>query len=353
MFHKALWTRNWKQGKYVIILFWITLLYNFPLDYHRTAQRITENMRENDWYYMYHFNIDALQVPNILLIILATILIGWERNQQSDDFLFSMPFKRKHIFLSKWLFGVIHIFIALLITWGLMYIVYNTTIHSQYQSFYPFHILFIYGFISLVAMYSLALFIGTITGNVVAQGGLSYIIMIFPFHMFQLLFGAFTLHTELYPITVDRYYDKGITYVESVSITAPINPLSIHYDYDPEASDIDQFGNEIHSGPNFNEIPSPLLLLSPVIYILISLSLGIYLYQKTPVENNGKLLLYPRLHIYFSICTSFCFGLLGAEIFQNGSSSLLKYYLYFIGCGGLTYVILKRLLKQKLSLPVK
>ena len=38
MFHKALWMRQWKQGKYIILLFWLTSLYQLPYKYYQEAQ---------------------------------------------------------------------------------------------------------------------------------------------------------------------------------------------------------------------------------------------------------------------------------------------------------------------------
>lgn len=52
------------------------------------------------YYYSYYFHASdgAVLFQGVTLIALACLLIGWERNNQSTDFLFSMPFKRKDIF---------------------------------------------------------------------------------------------------------------------------------------------------------------------------------------------------------------------------------------------------------------
>ncbi|PGZ21005.1 ABC transporter permease subunit [Bacillus cereus] len=355
MFQKALWMRNYKQGKYVIWLFWLSTLYALPYKYYTAAQHTDAYLRETtDTYYRYHLQgADAAIPPAFLLMVLAILLIGWERNNQSIDFLWSLPFKRSHLFLSKWLLGIVHILSALSLSWLLTYIIYRSTIHAQYQSFEPFHIYFAYTIITLIAVYTFTLFIGTITGNIISQGALSYIIIILPFYIFRLIFPLFALHVDLSQEEYNYNYNKYALYTENVSVSSPLTHFRINYNYDPQSeSYTDEFGN-IQTGPTYHQIPSSWILLSPVIYILIFLPLGAYLYTRAPNEHNGKILLYPKLHKYFLICTSICFGLLGSTAFTDGSQSLPLHYMYLIGFGLLTYVILRRLLKHKLSLYAK
>ena len=111
----------------------------------------------------------------VLIIALACLLIGWERSYQSNTLLMTMPFKRKDVFLSKWAFGSFCIVGSLLFNWVLMYVIYRTTIHFDYQSFSPFHRYFLYAIVSYVAVYTAALCIGTFTGSIVSQ-------IIFVFH---------------------------------------------------------------------------------------------------------------------------------------------------------------------------
>ena len=356
MFHKALWIRNYKQGKYVIWLFWLSTLYFLPYQYYMDAHYTAEYLHNiKNTYYSYHLG-GARDGPIIfsllLLIVLATLLIGGERNNQTIDFLWSMPFKRSHLFLSKWLFGTVHIVSALSVSWFLMYVIYRTTLHAQYQSFTLFHLYFIYTIITLIAIYTLTLFIGTITGNIISQGVLSYIMIIFPLYIFQLVFPFFALHADLSQDKYHSLYNKYVSYPENISVVAPLTYFHIDYNYDPRHSIEDEFGN-IQVGPTYHHIPSAWTLISPIMYILICLLLGAHFYTRSPNEHNGKILLYPKLHKYFLICTSLCFGLLGGIVFTDGSDSLLLYYMYFIGSGLLTYTLLQRLLKQRLSLHAK
>ena len=138
---------------------------------------ITNYKKKEQYYYFYTFSArDGNSFWLIVLIIaLACLLIGWERSNQSNTLLMTMPFKRKHVFLSKWAFGSFCIVSSLLINWIIMYVIYRTTIHFDYQSFSPLHRYFLYAIVSYVAVYTAALCIGTFTGSIVSQ-------VIFAFH---------------------------------------------------------------------------------------------------------------------------------------------------------------------------
>ena len=92
------------------------------------------------YYYFYIFLQEKVIVfwLTVLIIALACLLIGWERSYQSNTLLMTMPFKRKDVFLSKWAFGSFCIVGSLLFNWVLMYVIYRTPIHFDYQSFSPF-----------------------------------------------------------------------------------------------------------------------------------------------------------------------------------------------------------------------
>lgn len=174
MFHKALWMWNWKRGKYAALMFFFSTLYYLSFKYYRDAQlqlakyyTLKEKGRF-DYSYTFWSNDNSLWLT-ILIISLACLLLGWERSNQSITLLMGMPFKRKDIFLSKWVFGSFCIVCSFLLNWFFMYFIYRTTIHFDYQSFGPFHRYFLYAIVSYVAVYTAALCIGTFTGGIVSQ----------------------------------------------------------------------------------------------------------------------------------------------------------------------------------------
>ncbi|MFD0770819.1 ABC transporter permease subunit [Bacillus sp. CGMCC 1.60114] len=357
MFHKALWMRTYKQGKYIILLFWLSSLYMLPYKYYNGAQSelAQSTMKFDDYvyYYSYYFNtFDTVFIQGLILIALACVLIGWERNNQSTDFLFSMLFKRKDIFLTKWLFGVLNIITVNIICWISMYRIKNVSFHEQYQIFTPFHTYFLYATIVLIAIYTFTLFIGTITGNIFSQSGLTAILLFLPYGLVLLISGFVYTHTRDSVEALGEIERKTHEYLQHVSIVAPLESFDIHFNYHPIAK-FDEQGNEISTLPpddpkKTTPVPSAWKLLTPFAYIIIFLPIGTLLYTRAPNEQNGKILLFPQLQKWFIGCTVLCFALFGGRLL-GGRDAFLAYYVGFFIASIVSYFVFTRLLKWKFS----
>lgn len=354
MFHKALWMRTFKQGKYVLLLFWLSSLYKLPYAYYSAAQsQLRESKMKWDpvYYYSYSFSTpDPVIIQSAILIVLACVLIGWERNTQSADYLFSMPFKRKDIFLTKWAFGIVNIIIVNFICWISMWGVKKISFHNAYQDFSPFHTYFVYATIVLIAIYTFSLFIGTITGNIISQGALTIIILYLPYGLALLISGFVFIHTG--ESTEDRHKIESKTEhsLAQISIIAPLDEFFISYNYYPKEK-FDRNG-KISRVANNNPmehtwVPPIWKLISPFVYIALFLPIATMLYTQSPNEQNGKILLFPQLQKWFIGCTVLCFALLAGRTF--GINALWIYYITFLGAGVISYMILTRLLKWKFS----
>lgn len=349
MFHKALWMRNYKQGKYLIWAFWIVTLFLLPLRYWDSANSVIQQMKwvkqhpsDGPFYYSHYFNAGDVTIFQIFVLIgLACVLIGWERSNQSIDLLFSMPFKRKDIFLSKWMLGVVHIVGALSVSFLLMYIIKKTTIHNQYQDFTYYVQYFFYAYITLISIYTFTLFVGTLAGSVFSQGALSFIFLFLPIGLFML--GSFFVYVN-FSIDEKTYYTWGNTIgkcFESLSIALPLTELgfgySLHPDNDPKFW--------IHMPHWYDAVIS-------VIYTAVSLVLGIKLYERTPNEHNGKILLYEKLYKAFLVSVVVCFSLFGGmfltQILSN-EHSLVLYYIGVVIFGVLSYFITKCLMNLRMA----
>lgn len=361
MFQKALWMHTYKQSKYMVWLFWLVSFYILSYKYYLAAAEQLNYLHDNNkWKYIFRYNYhlsltDAIMVQGAILIALACILIGWERQNQSSDFLWSMPFKRKDLFITKWLFGVCNIVAIVILNWGLFAIMKKTTFHNKYQVFSPFHTYFLYMLIILIAIYTLALCIGTIAGNIFSQGFFSVAILGFPFIFPTLIVGVISMHTvgliSNHTVYTEKNVDRYGSVIEKVSILAPVHGFNIDFNYDPQLAYTDQQGVR-HDEPNFTYIPSATKLIGPIANILILLPLGIYLYTRSPNEQNGNFLLYPKLKKLCMICCVIFIGMFGGMV-AGGSRSILNYYIGFIGTSTIVYLLLSRLLKLKFSWRVK
>ncbi|NWK68268.1 ABC transporter permease subunit [Bacillus paramycoides] len=367
MFQKALWMHTYKQSKYMVWLFWLVSFYVLSYNYYLAAAEQLIYFHENTkWKYIfrYTYNLsltDAIMIQGAILIVLACALIGWERQNQSSDFLWSMPFKRKDLFITKWLFGVCNIVAIVILNWGLFAIMKKTTFHNKYQVFSPFHTYFLYMVIVLIAIYTLALCIGTIAGNMVSQGFFTAAILGLPFILPTLIVGFISVHTNMTPYTMKNVSDLYTGIVEKASILAPARGFNINFNYNPQQAYTDDHGVR-HNEPNFTRIPSAKKLIGPIANIIMLLPLGMYLYTRSPNEQNGNFLLYPQFNKICMLCCIIFIGMFGGLLVVGktvggmlaaGSNSILNYYIGFIGTSTVVYLLLSRLLKLKFSWNVK
>ncbi|HDR7791819.1 TPA: ABC-2 transporter permease [Bacillus luti] len=357
MFQKALWIHTYQRSKYIVWLFWLVSFYRLSYNYYLAAAEQLNFFHENNkWKYIFHYTyqlslIDPIIVQGAIIIALACVLIGWERQNQSSDFLWSMPFKRKDLFITKWLFGVCNIVAIVILNWGLFAIMKKTTFHNKYQIFSPFHTYFLYMVIVLIAIYTLTLCVGTIAGNIISQGFFTVAILGFPFILPTLIVGFISVHTGSTPYTMEKV-DKAYTgIIEKANILAPAHRFTIHFNYNPQNAYTDSDGVR-HNEPNFTYIPSATKLIGPIANIIILLPLGIYLYTRSPNEQNGNFLLYPNLKKLCIICCIIFIGMFGGMII-GGEHSIWSYYIGFIGTSTVVYLVLSRLLKLNFSWNMK
>ncbi|WP_242297048.1 ABC transporter permease subunit [Bacillus cereus group sp. BfR-BA-01382] len=350
MFQKALWLRTYQQSKYVVWLFWLVSFYTLSYYYYMTSIQQQQFLNDNKkWNYVYHYNFDLTLINpvtllGIVLILLACTLIGWERQNNASDLLWSMPFKRSHLYITKWLFGICNIAAVVILNWGLFAIMKKLTFHNKYQVFSPFHSYFIYMLIVLIAIYTLALCIGTIAGNVISQGFLTAALFMFPMLIPALISGVIAVHSN-----IDFHENNGIMhhFLENIRISGPVEDFRIRFDYNPQSAYTDS--DEVrHNEPNFTKIPSAKLLIAPIIHTIILLPLGIYLYVRSVNERNGSFLLYPNLQKIVIGLAVFFIGIV-AGLVLRGDKSLLNFYIGFFGASTMSYFLLSKLLKWKFS----
>ncbi|HDR4605241.1 MULTISPECIES: ABC transporter permease [Bacillus] len=353
MFHKALWMWNWKRGKYAVLLFFFSSLYLLSFEYYQAAEvqqslfLHPERLGEEKFYYHYSFYSSNSFGLGIITIILACILIGWERSNQNGNSLLTFPFKRRDIFLSKWVFGGFFIVLSLLINWSLMYFIYKSTIHFDYQSFEPFHRYFLYAILTYIAIYTVSLCIGTFTGSILSQGIFSITFCIMGMGIFSLLLVFFTTHAEA--IQGNKSYttfENIYKFNKKTNISSAILDFSISYNYHPTAQSYEDHGKTIQRGPTFHSYYSAKVILVPIFYTICSLLIGMFLYTRSPNEHNKKIFLFQKYNSLWIWSTIFYFALIGGQMLKR-FDLLFSYYVGVFLFGIVTYFILSRLTNYK------
>jgi acetoin utilization transport system permease protein len=342
MWHKALWLRNWKNSKYIIYAIWITLFWTIPMRYLESLTNAYNfEKRNGTFHYQHYFNIEsATFIMTVLLLFLAITLTTMEYRNKNMDFHLSLPFPRKDIFFSKFIYGTIHIVAALAVNILLTVIIIQTTVIHQYETnaYEHWGIFFLLASASFVAIYALALFIGTITGHKVAHFTLATILLFFIHGCIILVEQIVYAHTGSH-----SYFTFYETHDVFKSFTLPIMLADFRIYYNPGYGT--SYNDSKYIPESFDVImPTPYLFLSSAIIIVICLYFGQLAYTRTKSENGDRVLLFPSLHRPFIICTSLCFAF-AAGFYDSGAGYLIINYLLSILCGLFTYFLLRRLFR--------
>jgi acetoin utilization transport system permease protein len=347
MFHKVLWARNWKQSKYVIILInllvFLTLPYRYitkySLMYDETETHPELHLPYRELEYVVSDHPIYLPVAVILLISLATVLMSGERTSRGLEFQLSLPISRMSIFLSKWLFGVVHIGVALLVNLLITFAVIETTIldlYAPHKHLFKFFVLtgFIY-----VAIYSLSLMVGALTGRNVSQIAISLVLLYFV-PIFTIVTAPF-IPTEVWDPTLPNYTDIYHRMAHMFTLPEILRDYIVIYDY--------SYFTNYNVDSNYKSLvhlPSNYGFVSASIVSFVSLVVGLFAFTRNKVEQTGEFIIFPWLNKVFMIFASICVGLF-AGTFTSGVS--ITYYVCIVIISILAYFLLQKLSRQRMN----
>ena len=343
MFHKALWMRNFKQGKTLISLIWVFSIALLPIRYLLTANSIESiiNLMPTTEFrslYSYFFRYLTILLPlSFLFILLSSALMGGERKNKGMEFMMSLPFSRKDIFLSKWFFGVIHLLGITFVNLILMAIIHSFTIHAKYTLFSNFLVFFPFMFISLLTIYTVGLLIGTLAGKVIVQIVLTIILTVLPLGLYLLIRGMIGWHINWIQgtINLEHWLWNLKSFFGNLSLIS-INRFT--------------FGN--HTNPAFNpQGPTTNDYIILGLYLIPSLYIGLKLFKKMPYEKSDALIIHQKFEPLFLIGVVGCSALLAGELFASSvrgmgswGARLIWYYFGMIFIGGITWVLIKKIM---------
>ncbi|MBP0724293.1 ABC transporter permease subunit [Bacillus sp. RG28] len=330
MFNQALWLKNSKQSKLVLILMYLLHLVIIPFSYFNKSIVLKEQINSVEQYkgiYIGEFSMLGF-FSAFLMIAFAILLIGIERNSGGIDFQFSLPFTPKQLFFSKWIYGISHLIAAYLCTFILVIIIHFTTDLHQYITWTIFFKIFIILFLYSVAFFTTSLAIGTVTGHYFSQVLLTGFTLI---SIITLYFSVFAnikglLNYDFHNIAIERFLPK---------ITLPISLTSTNIYLDLGTNKV-------------NIEPIDLTnIIGMICYIIIFFIVGLLCFNRKANENNGKLFLYKK----FGYIMQFIFIYLiatGIALLTSAITETSRTVIYLIGlCIGLIvgHLFYKRLNK--------
>ncbi|KKM09412.1 hypothetical protein SY88_18835 [Clostridiales bacterium PH28_bin88] len=344
MIIKALWLKEYKQVQGLLWGIFAVLFFLLPL---QVMQRLGNIEKLVDMGQVFPQSVSlagrlTFLLP-LLVITLGCLQIGAERSNNQDNFTFSLPYSRGTIYLTKWGLGALALTIALAVNRLISYLLIQASPVKAYLNIYPREDLWAFGLhliLSSLALYTLTLFLGTLSGGPAFQAAFSLIFAIFLVGVMILVSQLLSVHADVLPWQIP-------------GLSATMNNLNL----------LGKLSLLTHFIPvtGWSEMLTPLWRISAINlgFVAVFLTWGAYLYGKNRLEYNGRLLVFPSMRTFFSAGITLCFAMLGGFISTVGSSrtgdlpDLITYYVGALIAGGLAYLATMRLLQQPVRFGLK
>ncbi|RHB50498.1 ABC transporter permease subunit [Exiguobacterium sp. AM39-5BH] len=266
--------------------------------------------------------------------LMASVLIGSERNSQMSDFTMSLPFNRNQLYISKWLIGTSGIIVSSLLGGPLMLWVIHSSRYSFLMDGHALQVAGLVGFMMLtgIAVFSLGLWMGSFGGEAVSQVLWSVVALLFPVGIILLIQGSIYSLTE----NTAGVYDLFERAIESVFMRV-ISPLANVFNVDTFNMFTDNTVWE-----NFMTVA----MMSALSFIILSFGLGLWMFNRAPQENNGRFFMFTNWLWLVHVIMVVCFAMLGGIILANLSypTNSILYLIGFVIGGFLAHLLAKRLL---------
>lgn len=282
--------------------------------------RMQDNAFAHDDLYRYIYDSGSHEVTGrmwllLAVFVLALVQLGVERRNGSQELLFSMPYPRSRIFLSKWLLGAMLVAGSLLLNTLIDAFVLVVSPASAFFRADYYAVEFGYSLLVILAGYTSVLLVGTVTGSVASQTVLTWMLAAFPIAFIALL----DISLQVQGIYITRHRDTANSYT----------PL---------------WGDRVQEWFNFAGYVSADYMaitwaktLFMLALLVVTFALGMLAYSRNRTENNGKLMLFKSgetvMRFGIVLCVAMMAGMLGSELLRHSAGERLGYDIGFVvGC---------------------
>lgn len=264
--------------------------------------------------------------------LMASVLIGSERNSQMSDFSMSLPFSRNQLYISKWLIGVSGIVLSSLIGGTIMLVMIHSSRYAFLIEGQTLKVVAVLGLVMLtgISVFTLSLWMGSFGGEAISQVLWSIVAFLFPIGILSLIQGS------IYSITGYSSYDWYERATESLPLRI-LSPLV-------NIANVDTYNlfTDNTVWRNFTTIAP----LSSLFFIAFAFGLGLLMFNRAPQENNGRFFMFTGWLWLVHVIMVLCFAMLGGIILSAISypTSVTLYIIGFLIGGFLAHLLAKRLL---------
>ncbi|WP_445001931.1 ABC transporter permease subunit [Exiguobacterium alkaliphilum] len=264
--------------------------------------------------------------------LMASVLIGSERNSQMSDFSMSLPFSRNQLYISKWLIGVSGIVLSSIIGGTIMLIMIHTSRYAFLIEGQTLKVLAVLGFVILVgiSVFTLSLWMGSFGGEAISQVLWSIVAFLFPLGILVLVNGS------IQAITGYVSYEMYARAMESLPMRI-LSPLV-------NIANVDTY-NLFTDNSVWRDFTT-VGLSSSLLFIGLTFTLGLLTFNRAPQENNGRFFMFTGWLWLVHVVMVICFAMLGGIIFSAFSypTSVTLYIIGFLIGGFLAHLLARRLL---------
>ncbi|WP_138859779.1 ABC transporter permease subunit [Exiguobacterium mexicanum] len=272
--------------------------------------------------------------------LMASVLIGSERNSQMSDFSMSLPFSRNQLYISKWLIGVSGIVLSSIIGGAVMLVLIHSSRYAFLIEGQTLKVTAVIGLVILIgiSVFTLSLWMGSFGGEAISQVLWSIVAFLFPIGILSLVQGS------IYSFTGYSSYDWYAEAMESLPMRI-LSPLV-------NIANVDTY-NLFTDNTEWRNFMT-LAPLSSLLFIGLSFGLGLVMFNRAPQENNGRFFMFTNWLWLVHVIMVLCFAMLGGIILSVISypTSVTLYVIGFVIGGFLAHLLAKRLL-YRLNLKLK
>lgn len=264
--------------------------------------------------------------------LMASVLIGSERNSQMSDFSMSLPFSRNQLYISKWLIGVSGIVLSSIIGGAIMLVLIHSSRYAFLIEGQTLKVTAVIGLVILIgiSVFTLSLWMGSFGGEAISQVLWSIVAFLFPIGILSLVQGS------IYSFTGYSSYDWYAEAMESLPMRI-LSPLV-------NIANVDTY-NLFTDNTEWRNFMT-LAPLSSLLFIGLSFGLGLVMFNRAPQENNGRFFMFTNWLWLVHVIMVLCFAMLGGIILSVISypTSVTLYVIGFLIGGFLAHLLAKRLL---------
>ncbi len=313
LLNKALWFQNYKQSKLLIWALFVLFILQMPIQAILSIETWNERAEQAGEAEEYVYEVQSWDVQQIFsqgtftifialaIIFFAVLLVGLERNTRRNDFTFSLPFSRRQLYLAKWLLGTAIITVFFILNFLPAYFIISA---SEFD--YGLHLvtsleIFWAPLLGYIFFFTFALFIGTVTGEMISQTVLTLITGFLPMILLTLTQEFMRVH-NFYLFSLGSQ-PRPIVYLTPIYYT------------------IGQMGELIG-------------ISLAVLFTVLFLYAGAVLYTRNKVEHNGEFFIFKQINPVFFTFLTVIASLFGGSLVASlapWSADALRIIAYWIG----------------------